>query len=282
MYSAAMPQTFDPHWLAQLRQATQQPPRQARMPLFLGEHAIGSVETQLLRGTSVEPPHAALSALAATSLLDEGSLWRLAGDATTALQHIASALRSIPSTHVDRQWRNEALAVCDALGNPIAKVERGAARVLGITTRAVHLIGHASDQRMWIQQRAWTKATEPGQWDTLMGGMIAAADTLESALQRETWEEAGLRLEQLQQLRYGGQFTVAKPNGADGGVGYMVEQTHWYEATVPDGTTPTNQDGEVAQFALVTRTELLRMLHDNAFTTEAATALVQCLSGETL
>ncbi len=257
---------FDPDWLAQLRQAVQQPPRQSRLPLLLGDQVIGSIEPELL-----------LPALAGSSLVDAGTHWHLVGDATTALRQIALALRGIAATQVDRQWRNETLAVCDQQGLEIAQVERGAARALGITTRAVHLIGHVPNQRMWIQQRAWTKATEPGQWDTLMGGMVSAADTVASALARETWEEAGLRLDQLQQLRLGGEFTVQKPNGADAGVGYMVERTHWYDATVPDGIVPENQDGEVAQFALVNRTELLKLLHDNAFTTEAATALVQCL-----
>ncbi len=277
-YSAAMSTLdFDPDWLAQLRLATQQAPRQPRLPLLWGDQVIGSVEPGLLRGAPGDPVHAALSALAGTCLVDADSHWRLVGDATEALRQIALALRGIAATQVDRQWRNENLAIWDSDEHEIAQVERGAARALGITTRAVHLIGHVSGQRMWIQQRAWTKATEPGLWDTLMGGMVSAADTVASALQRETWEEAGLQLEQLQHVRYGGQFTVQKPNGADGGVGYMVEQTHWYDAIVPDGIIPENQDGEVAQFALVTHGELLGLLHDNAFTTEAATALVLCL-----
>ena len=36
-----------------------------------------------------------------------------------------------------------------------------------------------------------------------MGGMVSAADDLPQALARETWEEAGLRLDQLQALTYG-------------------------------------------------------------------------------
>ncbi len=271
------PVVFDAHWLAQLRQAIDQKPRRERLPLVCDGHTIGSVEPALLRSTHQATHTETLAKRLSASLADMGTHWSLVGDASTALRQIAEALRDVETSHVARQWRNETLSVWNTEERELARVERGAARALGIATRAVHLIGHASGQRMWIQQRALTKATEPGQWDTLMGGMVSAADTVQTALQRETWEEAGLQLDQLQHLRYGGQFTVQKPNGADGGVGYMVERTHWYEALVPDGIVPKNQDGEVAQFALVPRPELLAMLYDNAFTTEAATALVQCL-----
>ena len=72
----------------------------------------------------------------------------------------------------------------------IGQVERGAVRPLGIATQAVHLVGHAADGRIWVQQRALNKANDPGLWDTLMGGMVSAADTVATALVRETWEEA--------------------------------------------------------------------------------------------
>jgi hypothetical protein len=86
-----------------------------------------------------------------------------------------------------------------------------------------------------VQQRALDKANDPGLWDTLMGGMVSAADTVATALARETWE------------------------------------------VVPEGLAPVNQDGEVAQFALLDRAELLHRLAQNQFTTEAALILVAAL-----
>jgi 8-oxo-dGTP pyrophosphatase MutT (NUDIX family) len=127
-----------------------------------------------------------------------------------------------------------------------------------------------------VQQRALNKANDPGLWDTLMGGMVSAADTVATALVRETWEEAGLRVNDLQSVAPGGRVTLRRPT-EPGSAGYMVEQIDWYRAVVPDGLEPVNQDGEVAQFALLDRAELLHRLAQNQFTTEAALILVAAL-----
>jgi 8-oxo-dGTP pyrophosphatase MutT (NUDIX family) len=69
------------------------------------------------------------------------------------------------------------------------------ARQPAATATAGGLIGLSADGRYWVQQRSLTKPNAPGLWDTLMGGMIPACDSIAQALQRETWEEAGLKLE---------------------------------------------------------------------------------------
>jgi 8-oxo-dGTP pyrophosphatase MutT (NUDIX family) len=168
-------------------------------------------------------------------------------------------------------WRNEQLAVQAVDGSRIGTVERGAVRVLGIATLAVHLVGVAPDGRLWVQQRAANKANYPLHWDTLMGGMVSAQDSLEQALARETWEEAGLQIDDLQGLRHGGVLRFRQPD-SDGGddLGYMYEDIHWYAATVPEGTEPHNQDGEVAQFALWQAGEVQQQLAQARFTPEAA------------
>ena len=164
-----------------------------------------------------------------------GMVWRIHGDLSASLSQLAQALR-VHSPYVAAQWRGEALAVCSDAGQTVGQVERGAVRPLGMATQAVHLVGHAADGRIWVQQRALDKANDPGLWDTLMGGMVSAADTVATALARETWE------------------------------------------VVPEGLAPVNQDGEVAQFALLDRAELLHRLAQNQFTTEAALILVAALA----
>ena len=145
----------------------------------------------------------------------------------------------------------------------------------------MHLRGRSPDGRIWVQQRALDKANDPGLWDTLMGGMVAAQDTGETALARETWEEAGLHLDALGAVQRGGSFTVRRPTGEpdddDDGIGYMVEVTDWFECTVPEGIVPVNQDGEVAQFLLLEPDELVARSHRNEFTLEAALVLVAAL-----
>ncbi|MBS0467691.1 MAG: NUDIX domain-containing protein [Proteobacteria bacterium] len=202
---------------------------------------------------------------------DGASAWALqADDATAALNAIAAALRAAGRCG---PWRDEQLAVCSVDGRRLATVERGATRVLGLATRAVHLVGCTADGAMWVQQRAHTKASNPGMWDTLMGGMVSAADSLQQAVERETWEEAGLRLAQLDGLAHGGQVDFGLPSDEGGGVGYMVERIDWYRATVQEACTPCNQDGEVERFARLAHAQVQALLAQGAFTPEAALVL---------
>jgi 8-oxo-dGTP pyrophosphatase MutT (NUDIX family) len=151
-------------------------------------------------------------------------------------------------------------------------VERAVVRPLGITTFAVHLVGQSPDGSHWVQQRSLTKANDPGLWDTLMGGMIPATDSVAQALERETWEEAGLRLDQLAQVRRCGRISVRRPT-SDHAAGYVVEHIEWYRCIVPPGVVPANQDGEVAQFRLMDGDEVIERLQRDEFTIEAALIL---------
>lgn len=262
-----------PAWLAAARQAAQRGPAQARLPLYLGAQAIGSVADGILDEIGREPwsDH---GRLLYKSERNGQTAWVLdtpAGvEATAALNALAQALRAAGRSG---PWRNEQLAVCNADGEVLATVERGAVRVLGIATRAVHLVGTAPDGRMWVQQRAYNKPNNPGMWDTLMGGMVAAADTLAQALQRETWEEAGLHTGALHALAHGGHVGFSQPSDEVAGLGYMVERIDWFRATVPEGLEPCNQDGEVERFALWTAEEVATALAQGSFTPEAALVL---------
>ena len=202
-------------------------------------------------------------------LKEEQSGWRLVlgeNDVTTGLNQLADLLRD---AGLAGAWRNEQLAVRNESGGQIGTVERGAVRPLGIATLAVHLVGQSPDGRFWVQQRAFDKPNDPGKWDTLMGGMVSSVDTVETALERETWEEAGLNIADLKNLRYEGRQSNCRPS-SDGAAGYMQEFIEWYVATLPDGLMPINQDGEVAQFALIDQAHLLAGMERGEFTLEAS------------
>ncbi|MFZ4480407.1 MAG: NUDIX hydrolase [Rhodoferax sp.] len=266
----------EPRWRAAVLARAEQPPLRPRQPLVWGPHVIGSVEDDLFDAILLAPTAPARRWLQAEPG-HAGRQWRLQGDATQALQTIAACLFEAGVGRVVQHWRNERLAVHDAAGQTIATVERGVVRPLGIATRAVHLVGQAADGRFWVQQRALDKANEPGLWDTLMGGMVSAADSVESALARETWEEAGIRLDRVQDLRRGGVVTLRKPSSDSADPGYVVEQVDWFRCTVPDEVEPLNQDGEVAQFMLLEPAELIARMQRNEFTTEAALILLAAL-----
>lgn len=249
-------------WLAAARLAAQQPPAQARLPLIVAGQVVGSVAEGVLDTVAhaLEGGHRLHSAAGG---------WHLdvpAGQATAGLSAIAAALRA---RGLCGPWRNEQLAVPNAQGEVIATVERGAVRVLGIATRAVHLVGLAPSGRMWVQLRSRSKPNNPGMWDTLMGGMVSAADTLDEALARETWEEAGLHVSDLAQVAHGGHVLFGRPSREGGGIGYMVERIDWFRATVPEGMEPANQDGEVERFELLDLDQVQQRVARGGFTQEA-------------
>lgn len=252
-------------WLEKLQAEANQSPALARVPFYVENMKIGSVEPIFMRHLGIFSKKYDRKML----LKEEHSGWHLIcdqSDVTSGLNQLAGVLRD---AGLAGAWRHEQLAVRDAQGVQIGTIERGAVRPLGIATLAVHLVGQTTDGRFWVQQRALNKPNDPGKWDTLMGGMVSADDTVETALQRETWEEAGLHIADLQGLYYGGRQSNCRPS-SDGAAGYMQEFIEWFVATLPDGMTPINQDAEVAQFMLMDKAQLLAAMQRGDFTLEAA------------
>ncbi|MEO7151252.1 MAG: NUDIX domain-containing protein [Burkholderiaceae bacterium] len=243
-----------------LRARADQPPAALRVTLSTHDGApIGSIEPALA--------HDLCNAGLPLAPHPEG--WRVAtATLDSALERIARWL----STHrLGGRWRDERLAVADASGHVVGAIERAVVRPLGIATCAVHLVGHTPEGRVWVQQRALGKAVDPGRWDTLMGGLMAAGETVAQTLERETWEEAGLRIAQLSAVHEFARLTVRRPLEAGS---YMVEHMHCFEAGVPAGLQPANQDGEVLRFEALTPDVLRDRLYADAFTVEAALVLL--------
>ena len=261
-----LPVFFDPEQRLALHAAVTQAPLRPRVPLWAGESVIGSVESDLLSKILLSPLYDENSSLSKEERSGCPG-WHLRGDVTSGLNRLAAVLRE---AGLAGAWRDEQLAVNDPQGRRLGTVERAAVRPLGITTQAVHLMGQVPDGRFWVQQRAFDKPNDPGLWDTLMGGMVAAEDTLDSALARETWEEAGLQLADLKALRHGGRIHTCRPSSDGRGAGYLDEYLDWYHCTVPDGLEPVNQDGEVERFVLMDASDMLERMHKHEFTREAA------------
>ncbi|HEY0825883.1 MAG TPA: NUDIX hydrolase, partial [Ramlibacter sp.] len=93
-----------------------------------------------------------------------------------------------------------------------------------------------------------------------------------------TWEEAGLRLAQLQGLRHGGRILTRRPF-REVPHGYVVEVLDWYACTLPQGVLPANQDGEVAAFRRMDEEDLARRLERDEFTVDAALILLAAYGG---
>lgn len=176
-----------------------------------------------------------------------------------------------------KTWRNELLSVAAWLEPnhiiydlplSLAQIERGAARALGILTHAVHLVGESIDGKIWLQQRALSKATDPGLWDSLSGGLLSNTDELESGILRETYEEAGLVRHDFSHFSMCGMVQEHR-NTNDG----YINQAVWaYRAVLLPHSIPRNLDGEVMQFNCVTLDQLKEYIATQQVSYEAILA----------
>ncbi len=176
-----------------------------------------------------------------------------------------------------KTWRDELLTVY-AEGEDLAKMERAAMRPLGLLTQAVHLNAWTPDMKLYIAKRATTKATDPGMWDTLAGGLANGAEDLEHALLRETFEEAGLEESDVAcrtPLRTLLRMHRRLPEG------YQVEDILVSDCILSPQATPRNMDGEVSEIRVVSQQEVVQMIADRVVTLEAALVILEGILSRT-
>ncbi len=249
-----------------LAHAQASPPAKAAVPLLLGMHRVGSMAVAVAHylDQNLKEFH-----------LEEGTL-RLddaAMDEQGRTQCLQLAARRLQDAGFIGAWRSEELEVrANPDGAPLARIDRSAVRVLGITTCSAHCNGYMADGRLLVAQRAAHKRIDPGMWDNLAGGMIAAGESVRQALARETFEEAGIRIEGLP-LRSGSRICVRRPIPE----GELAEVVHVFDLDLPAGTRAVNQDGEVARFSAQPIPAVLAAIERGQFTVEAALATLESL-----
>jgi len=171
------------------------------------------------------------------------------------------------------KWRDELLDVwCD--NNAVGAIERGAVRPLGLLTRAVHLNAWSRAGDLWVARRALNKPTDPGMWDTLVGGLVGHNEPDDLALVRETQEEAGLSLADIasrEPIR--SIFRMQRRVNE----GFQYEEVLTSDCVLADDVTPQNQDGEVMEIACLPTSAVEQMLQDGAFTLEASIVITESL-----
>ena len=189
------------------------------------------------------------------------------------LAEIAQALRQAGKTP---DWRDELLDVLPDTPDsaPIGAIERGTMRPLGLITQAVHLSGWSQDGKLWVARRSLSKGTDPGMWDTLVGGLVSAGEPTDLALVRESGEEAGLDPADIQNrspLRKITRLQRQIPTG------YQSEEVLTCECVLTDGLVPKNRDGEVMEIDCFAPAKVYEMLVAGDFTLEASIVLTEDL-----
>jgi 8-oxo-dGTP pyrophosphatase MutT (NUDIX family) len=248
-----------------LARARMAPPPDA-VSLVVARQACGSlspsVADQLARKNAGLALHDGL-----LELLDAG----LDGDERT--ERLQAVARSLLELGLVSAWRNEDLDIRAEPDAPaVARIDRCAVRVLGITTYSVHLNGYTADGQLVVAQRAAHKRVDPGLWDNLAGGMIAAGESVALALAREAFEEAGVRIDAMT-VKPGARISVRRPIAE----GTLAEAVHVFDVELAAGTAVVNQDGEVARFETRSVAAVVAAIERGEFTVEAALATLDSL-----
>ncbi len=175
-------------------------------------------------------------------------------------------------------WRNERFTALRHDGLPLFELERAAFRPLGLTSRAVHVNGLCrmpdGEVRMWVGRRSPDKAVDPNRMDNMVGGGIAAGESIELALERESKEEAGICAEKLANLPQVSLVLAERPVAR----GLHREWLHVFDLWLPEGDAPCNEDGEVAEHVLLSLAEVEELILAERFMIDAALVACDCLS----
>lgn len=238
--------------------------RAARVPLVVDGHAVGSV-------ARVHLP--ALRALVPAAVTDDGIA--LPADALR-FERLNHALRA---QGLIVAWRDEPYPVFrPGTRDELLRIERAASRFWGTLTLGAHANGFIAGaggrpEALWIAQRSFTKATDPGLHDNLVGGGVPAGQTPWETLQREGWEEAGLPPDLMARATPGRVIAIerAVPEG------WQVEHLHVYDLALPAGTVPVNQDGEVHRFECLPIAEAAALARSGRMTVDASLATLDFL-----
>ncbi len=255
-----------------LARATQTP-LEGSLPLFIGGSRCG----WLFSGAAQ-----ALSGFADVQLTSNAAHFGENLPAGEPLDsHLAEIALKLRAAGCTPGWRNELLDVWSQeenhLNSPtkrVAAIERGVMRPLGLMTQAVHLSGWSEDGRLWVARRALTKATDPGMWDTLVGGLVGNFEDPELALVRESDEEAGLDAPDIvarTPLRTIAHMKRRLPEG------FQLEAVLTCECVLAPHVKPSNRDGEVMEIQLLDTETLYTLLKEDAFTLEASIVITEDL-----
>lgn len=90
---------------------------------------------------------------------------------------------------------HELLPVVDDQDRQIGALPRWQVHRDGLKHRAVHILVSRSDGKVYLQQRALTKDSAPGKWDSSSSGHVDSGESYPDAAIREIDEELGIKPE---------------------------------------------------------------------------------------
>ena len=118
------------------------------------------------------------------------------------------------------------------------------------STYAAHvngLVRRGDDVAMWIARRSPTKSIDPGMLDNLVGGGIAAGQSVASTVIKEAFEEAGIEAPLAARALAQGTVRICREQPD----GLQRETIFVHDLWLPRGFVPSCRDGEVVEHRLV-------------------------------
>ena len=147
-------------------------------------------------------------------------------------------------------------------GKEYFKLDRKLVEYLGIRGYGVHLIAYIKKKnsyKLWVPKRNKNKLASPSKFDNSVAGGVRAGEGIFSALEREAYEEAGLKKEQLNNVKLVGTLNYNWKNSP-----YTLRRDTLYlfDLEVDDKFKPQCLDGEVEKFELMEWKKVLKLMQN--------------------
>lgn len=153
------------------------------------------------------------------------------------------------------------------------RMERAAFRFFGLHSHAVHVNGFTSKGDMWCGRRAISKSVDPGMLDNLAAGGLPSGESLIQCGVREMAEEAGLPAPLAHSALPWGSIETCRSVKE----GWHHETLWVYNIALPNDCVPTNQDGEVSEFVLLSPSQVVNAIQEDALTVDASCVIAHAV-----
>jgi len=177
---------------------------------------------------------------------------------TYALKHVSDLL----SDKYNISLEGEIYPVIQKFGDiPLAHIDRAAIPWFGVKGFGVHVNGFVrkkNDIFMWIGQRSKSRKNSPEKLDNMIGGGLPLGYSIEENLEKEAWEEAGLKPNQVSNAK----FIHSLSYKVEMMKGLRNDNLFIFDLEMPEDIIPKNTDGEVDHFELIPAKDVMEIIYN--------------------